>query len=309
MAYYFNDATLLQYSLQKKYGSENNDFSIHTLKNITLQGILDYRSINKDAIGVKDYFNDIQNIISLSSGDLESININGYFLGSGRIKSVSFDKKDPILFGNYKYDIEILENSNFSGLSGYYYGDFIPSINESILNFDENFTFNYINAKYNYNHELNIKLNRNHISEDLISKIKILSSGILNDTINLGLLGEYSGFYNTLKNKKHIFSERYDLIENEFGFTKSIEIDKNYSGDYSTSLKHSISNDSAGRSYIQENGMITFLSDDLDAAEKENVLKSEISASYQRCSGLFNTYSSKYNLGAEFQMLNNKPHT
>lgn len=306
MAYYFNNATLLQYSLQKKYGGENNDFSLHTIKNISLEGLFDYRGINKEAIGVKNYFNDINNIISLSSGDLEAININGYFLGSGRITNVSFDKEKPILFGSYKYDIEIFEKSDLSGMSGDYYGNFIPTINESISNLDENFTFNYINNKYSYNHELNIKLNRTSQSEDLITKTKALASGILNDTINLGLLGEYSGFYNTLKNKRHTLSERYDLIENQFGFTKSIEIDKNFSGDYSTIIKHTISNDNMGKTYIQENGAINFLAHGLTNLQKENIFRNEISNSYYRCSGLFDQYSIKYNIGTQFNSLNNR---
>lgn len=307
MAYYFDNATLLGYSFQKKYGSENNDFSLHAVKNISLEGFLDYKGINKEALGVKNYFNDINNIISLSSGEAEAVNINGYFLGSGRITNVYFDKEKPILYGRYKYDIEIFDKSDLSGLAGNYYGNFIPTINESIASLDENFTFNYINNKYNYNHELNIKLNRIAASEDLISKTKTLASGILNDTINLGLLGEYSGFYNILKNKKHVLSERYDLIENQFGFTKSIEIDKNFSGDYSTIIKHTISNDGMGKSYIQENGIINFLENNLTDLQKENIFKNEISNCYNRCSGLFDSYSLKYNVGTQYNSLNNKP--
>ena len=307
MAYYFNDATLLGYSLDKKYGSENNDFILHTVKNISLQGILDYRSINKDAAGVKDYLNDIKNIISLSSGDLESININGYYLGSGRVKSVNFDKKNPILFGSYKYDIEILESSNLGGFSGNYYGTFLSGINEKILTLDENFDFNYTNNKYNYNHSLNIKLARSNSGENLIEKTKTLASGILNDTINLGLLGDYSGYYNTLKTKKHTTSEKYDLIENSYSFNKSIEIDKNYSGDYSLELKHVISNDNLGKTTVQENGIINFVTINLNDQQKNFFIDNEIKNSYSRCEDLFTGQALKYNLGSVFSSLNFKP--
>jgi hypothetical protein len=307
MAYYFDNATLLGYSLDRKYGSENNDFVLHTLKNISLEGILDYKSINKDAGGVKDYLADITNIISLSSGNLEPISINGYYLGSGRIKNISFDKKNPILFGNYKYDIEILEASNLSGFSGDYYGTFLYGINEKILALDENFDFNYSNNKYIYNHNLNIKLGRSYSGENLINKSKNLASGILNDTINLGLLGEYSGYYNLLKNKKHTISEKYDLIENSYNFSKSIEIDKNYSGDYGLDLKYVISNDNLGKATVQENGIINFVTPNLTNQQKNLYLNEEIKNSYGRCSGLFQEYTSKYNLGNSFNFLNSKP--
>jgi len=308
MAYYFDNATLLGYSLDKKYGSENNDFILNTVKNISLQGILDYKGLNKDAAGVKDYFNDIKSITASASGDLQSITVNGYNLGHGRIKAVTFDKKDPILFGKYKYDIEIIEQSNLSGLSGDYYGTFIPSIKEKILNLDENFTFNYTNSKYNYSHNLNIKLARSGENEDLITKIKNLASGILNDTINLGLLGEYSGYYNTLKNKKNTSSETYDLIENSFSFGKSIEIDKNYSGDYSIGYKHVLANDNFGKTNVQEDASINFLTKNLTDLQKNNIFNNEISNSYSRCSGLFSDYSLKYNIGTSFAQLNLKPY-
>jgi len=307
MPYYFDNATLLGYSLDKSYSSENNDIILNQTKNISLEGILDYRSINKDAAGVKEYFNDIENIVDLSSGDVQDITINGYFLGSGRIKNVSFDKENPILFGKYKYDIEIIDQSDLSRLSNDYYGTFLSGVSEKILDLNENFDFNYGNGKYSYNHNLDIKLARSNEAEDLLTKTKALASGILSDSINLGFIQGYSGLYNTLKNKRHIVSERYDLIENSFSFSKSIEIDTSYSGDYSVQLKHVLSNDGLGKTSVQENGIITFITENLSTGQKNSIYNQELINSFSRCSTIFNNSALKYNFGTSYASLNSKP--
>ena len=106
MAYTFTDATLLSYQTNKNYLGENN-FLLSTRKNISIQGILDNRSSNTDIKGVKESIDDIKIMLNTTSNVYDLINVNGYDLGSGIIKSISFPENNPVRIGQYNYELEI----------------------------------------------------------------------------------------------------------------------------------------------------------------------------------------------------------
>ena len=92
MSYIFKDAVLMSMNLEKTYSS-NDTALINQMKKIDLEGILYNRRTNMDGQGVKESILDTKEILNSISGQYESIEINGYFLGSGIIKSVNFSEK------------------------------------------------------------------------------------------------------------------------------------------------------------------------------------------------------------------------
>ena len=296
MSYIFKDAVLMSMNLEKTYSS-NDTALINQMKKIDLEGILYNRRTNMDGQGVKESILDTKEILNSISGQYESIEINGYFLGSGIIKSVNFSEKNPIFLGKYKYSIEIIDNNDFQALSGDYYGSSLASIRDQIGSFDENFNFNYESDKYEYSHDLKISLKNLELNnQQVFDKLKIYASGVFNDNLNYGLYGDFSGYYNGLKTKRNLFSETYNLINGECAFSKKIQIDKNFKNDYSISLNHSFNIKNDGVINVGEDGQISMLIP--GAKNFSEIIDYEKSISFGRCNEIFlnhvNIYSGQY---------------
>lgn len=289
MPYSFDNATVLNYSIKKEYLGEGLA-SFNTIKNLSIKGIFDSRSDNSDARGVKESYVKMSGMLENNSGQYEDIIINNYNLGRGRVLKINFDSQNPVRIGEYNCDIEILENSDFSNYSGDKYGSFISGIKDKINAFNESLNFNYSQDKYDYDHSIEIEYLET--GNDSIDKAKIFASGIFNDSLNLGIFGKFSGYHNTLKTRKNLFTESYNLINNNCRFTKKIEIDTNYTGgSYSHSFDHSLSFDELGKITITEKGKIKSLERTDDFTSSGN-LEVEISGSLNRCNAIFNSYKS-----------------
>lgn len=303
MSYIFKDAVLMSMNLEKTYGS-NNTALINGIKKIDLEGILYNRKTNTDGQGVKESILDTKEILNSISGQYESIEINGYFLGSGIINSVNFTENNPIFLGKYKYSIEIIENNNFQALSGGYYGSSLPSIQDQIESFDENFNFNYESDKYEYSHDLRINVKDIYLNnQEVINKLKIYASGVFNDNLNYGLYGDFSGYYNTLKTKKNLFSETYNLINGECAFSKKIQIDKNFKDTYSISLNHSFNIKNDGVVNVTEDSSISILIP--GAKNFDEIINVEKSLSFSRCNDIFINHIGIYS--GQYSNLLNQP--
>jgi hypothetical protein len=305
MAYTFTDATLLSYQTNKNYLGENN-FLLNTRKNISIQGILDNRSSNTDIKGVKESIDDIKIILNTTSNVYDLINVNGYALGSGIIKSISFPENNPVRIGRYNYELEIFEQNDFSNApNNNIYGNHISSFSGLLNNFNETFDFNYSqNNTYSYNHNLTIQFVDDKTS-DLILKSKNLAETLFNENLSIGFLGDFSGYYSTLRTSKNYYSESYNLINNTCSFSKQIEIDKNLKTNYNNTLGHTISFDNNGKITVQEKGSIKSLVEPIKSIG-DYYFNQEISSSYDRCSAIYDSYSSKYSLGS-IDSLKSKP--
>ena len=205
MSYIFNDAALLTFNLNRNY-SNDGDIFINQRKNLTLNGIL-YQTGNTE--GVKEFYSDLNQILSLNTGQYEAIIINNINFGTGRILNISFPKENPIILGSYIYDIEIIEEGNFNNLPiNNIYGSGLSSIEDRLLNFGETLNFNNSSdGKYSYDHTLDIQYYNDE--SDIIEKSKNLAESIFNDqfNINLGLFGKFSGAYQDLRTKQNVIQE------------------------------------------------------------------------------------------------------
>jgi hypothetical protein len=311
MAYTFTDATLLGYQVNKNYLGEGL-FSINTTKNISIEGVF----LNpKTTEGVKESFTKISGLLTGIVDAYDSVIINNYNLGSGKIINISFPEENPIRLGRYRYDIEIVDSGNFNSMpSDSIYGSFLSSgyqianpidnivIDLKMISLEENLNFeNQENGDYSYNHDLNIQYYDD--KSDIIAKAKNFANGVFNDSLEVGFIGQFSGFYNTLKNKKNYFSESYDLINKRCNFSKRILINSNYNTNYTTNLSHSLSFDSNGKVTVTENGSIKALDNTL-AYTADNYFNAEVVNSYSRCQNIFNVYTEKYNLGQKDSLFN-----
>jgi hypothetical protein len=302
MAYNFTDATLLGYQVNKNYLGEGV-FALNTIKNISIEGILDNRIDNADSEGVKQTFQKISGFLTGIVNAYDAVIINGYNLGTGKVTNLSFPDQNPIRLGSYKYDIEIVENSDFSNIqTGDIYGTFLSGVSDKILALDETLNFdNAANGDYSYNHDLNIQYY--DTGSDLFAKSKDFANSIYNDSLKLGLIGSFSGFYDVLKTKKNYFSETYDLISKRCGFSKRILINKNYNSNYSTTLSHVLSFDANGKISVTEQGIIKGLDNTLNYTA-DNYFNTELANSYTRCQNIFNVYAEKYGLSTKDSLFN-----
>jgi hypothetical protein len=298
MAYNFTDATLLDYKINKNYLGEGL-FTLNTTKNISIEGILDNRNDSSND-GVKESFQKISGFLTGIANAYDAIIVNGYNLGTGKVNNLSFPEQNPIRMGKYRYDLEIIENSNFSNVqTGNIYGTFLSGVNDKILSFDEVLDFNDAdNGDYSYNHDINIQYYDTGNNSDLFTKSKDLANSIYNDSLSVGLIGTFSGFYNILKNKKNYFSETYDVINKKCAFSKKILINKNYNTNYTTTLNHSLSFGNDGKINVTEQGIIKAIDNTLEYTAP-NYFETELASSYSRCQSIFNSYTEKYGLGAK----------
>lgn len=289
MPYSFNDASLLSYSLKKKYIGEG-DSLVNSTKSLVLKGFIDNTFLNLDNDGVKENFNKINELLSANSGQLEAIIINGINFGTGRVTSAKFPKENPIRFGEYEYEIEIYDKNDFSFLSGDKYGSYLPSYSGILEDLSEQINFNYDNGKYSYDHDLSIQFKESNI--DYSNSAKNFASGVFSDNVILGLCGKFSGYFNNLKNKKSKFKETYDDINLKYSFNKKIEIDQNYSGDnFDKSYNYALSFDNLGKISITEKGEIYSLNTGA-IFDASGILENEIAASNLRCNNIYNSYIS-----------------
>ena len=262
MAYNFTGATLLDYKINKNYLGEGL-YTLNTTKNISIEGIfLNLQNVE----GVTDSITKTKSLLNGIVNKYDAVIINGYNFGTGKVLNLSFPEKNPIRVGKYIYDIEILDKSDFSNApNGDIYGTYFSGVSDKITSLDENINFDYAeNGDYSYNHDIDIQYYDTGNNSNLFTKSKDFANSEFYDTLNIGLIGPFSGFYNTLKNKKNYFAETYDLINKRCKFSKKILVNKNYYNNYTTTLNHTLNFEANGKITVQEQGVIKALDNTLD---------------------------------------------
>lgn len=306
MAYTFTDATLLTYQVNKNYLGEGIS-SLNQRIKITIKGIFDNRLSNPYGMGVRQTIGSINNLLLTTSNVYDDIIINNFNLGKGIITNISFPDNNPILIGDYTYEIEIIKNTDFSNLSSssITYGSALANLKDLINNFDEKFDFNYgEDGTYICKHSITLQYFND--KTDIITKCKDLANTLFNENLGLGLIGKFAYAYSSLKTKKNYYSENYDLINKTCIFTKEIEVNDNFSSNYSNRISHSLTFGTDGKITIQEQGLIKSL-DNTQSFNAENYFETELSKSFSRCQDVFNSYTSKYKLNSK-DSLYNTPH-
>ena len=277
MSFHFPNASVISYSKNSKYLGEL--FNYANIKNLTVQGnILD----SNNSSGVVANFLKMSGIIASGSesGDngstYQEIVLDNVSIGSGRVTRISFDAgdQDTARRTSYSVDLEIYESGDLHNLdnsSVYYSGlkDSDGPLTGDLSYVDgltESFSFDYgENGGYSFNHNVSLTFLAEYTG-DAVSGARKIASGFFNKEPSFGILeNEYSGYYSNLKNSgEKNFSESYDLINFNFGFTKSYSllspnVYQNSGAKYNLSTSHNFQISNDGKVTIQENGNIKTL--------------------------------------------------
>lgn len=303
MPYTFTDATLLTYKLNKNSLGEGLA-SLNERIDITIKGILDNRSSNLAGKGVKESINDINALLLTTSNVYDDIIVNNFNLGKGIITNISFPNDNPIRIADYEYQIEVIKNTDFSNFntSDTIYGSTLFNLKNLINNFEEKFDFSYEeNGVYKCQHTINLQYFND--KTDVINKSKELANTLFNEALALGLIGKFAYSYSNLRTKKNYYSENYDLINKRCSFIKEIEINENATSNYFNKVSHSLTLQADGKINIQEQGLIKSLDND-SSFNAENYFNDELNKAFSRCNSVFNSYTSKYNMGVKDSLKN-----
>jgi hypothetical protein len=306
MAYTFTNATLLTYQVNKNYLGEGI-VSLNERAKITIKGVFDNRLSNPHGLGVNQTISSINSLLLTTSNVYDDIIVNGFNLGKGIITNISFPDNNPIIIGDYTYEIEVVKSTDFSNLSSNssIYGSTLYNLKDLINNFDEKFDFNYAeDGTYTCKHSITLQYFND--KTDVITKCKNLASILFNENLSLGLIGKFANAYSSLRTQKNYYSESYDLINKSCVFSKEIEINENLSTNYSNKISHSLTFNEDGKVTIQEQGLIKAL-DNTQSFTADNYFSTELNKSFTRCQTIFDAYTSKYGLNSK-DSLYNSPH-
>ena len=288
MSYIITGAQLLTYSHQNIFLGDTT--RLNSLKNYTVEGFF-LQASNGSGVA--------QNL-ALESGLVRSLNereeiiVNDVNLGPAKINSINFNTNNPIRLSKYTINFDVLTSgkNDLYNLSGNLYTGITGSLSgtASLLEvFDETFSFNITeDDSYNYSQSINVRYRKADGYQSPIDLAKNLASGIFSANPNIGFIdSKYSGFYT--KTGKKFFTENYNLITNDCSFTKTFNLFNNYSGDYTLTLSQNLALGNDGNVTVSEQGNIRGLKEPRFATAS-GAVETELSKSFSRCSGLFNTY-------------------
>ena len=170
--------------------------------------------------------------------------------------------------------------------------DLIKSFSETFdLDFDQN------NKIVGGTHSIDIEYTADNSNLSVIALAQSLASELLNNTIPSNLIeGNYrlrqEGSY------KILHSESYDVINGKCGFTQRFSYsNENIQNNYSLLRNLNIALEANGIATVQENCNIKAESDNPSLYDNALIgLNQAMSGVYLRCSGLFSTYTQKFNL-------------
>ena len=332
MALDFTDASLLGYNVQFEFLGDQS-FNHRKIINLQIQGniaegaqMVIGSQANGDTIrannlaGVKESFRKINEQIA-QAGDYwdEDIVINGTNWGRGRVRGVSFDSSpgtatDMIRYGQYSAELEVYKAGDLNLLhSESDMGDFAQdsSIESTIIHNAPQ----YINGlshsldlkqesdgSSTLNYSLNIDLMDGGSEVNTIQIAKSLAGvmigkddyGPLEDAFGVDYFFDNNGTAIT-NGPGQQWSEDYDLINNNFNFTRTAKIlpeastNNKHTGpagyEYTSKTTRSLQKDENGIITVSERGEIeSFAGDWFDMT---GGMTTEIASSYTRCNGSF----------------------
>lgn len=279
---------------------------ILNLPNVSLLGLnQSYRFLgagfhysNSKQLSIEGSLNDLTNLSGISgtwSGlynvksnpNFESIILNGFNFGAGRLLNASFPEGNDVQLKNYSLTVEVFETGNLYNLSNTYYQGIDVSNFQYLQDFEESYSFERkTNGGYGYNHNASIRFNSGVGDLSAIAAAKNLAKTLFTGK-NLGF-AFYSGF--VAKAGKRFISETYNKITNECSFNEVFDFDSNY-GNYSLTRTNSFNIDANGVVTATENGVIRGI--ETPTYQKAiNALNSVKAQSYERVTGMVFDYDS-----------------
>lgn len=284
----FAHADLLSYEYRSEFLGENN-IRFKNTQNLSVQGnVLDLSASS----GISGLVSGI-NALETSAVDWSEIILNGVNFGSGVISSISFDENTDVKKQRYTVDLQIFESGDIHNLptgslySGINYNNYryISELSEQI-----DFTNNFDTKVYNHSIDIGILTSNSGLSMQIAKEV---AANLFNANNILNVLGQY----NTLSNKKQIYSEDYDQINIRCKFDKEITLYKYDSGQYTINKNYSYQRGEDGVIVVSEKGDILALEQPyLDVLS--NAYQEQIPFSFGNCLDVFNSYKNEdsYNL-------------
>lgn len=242
-----------------------------------------------------------------NSDPLDTISINGYSLGEGRVTSLNIPQGDHIKRGIYNINFIVYEDgdlsnitsdANYAGLSTMGSAKLIDNISES---------FNFVASQNNtfvYDHTLNVTYIEN--ASDAITLAKTLANQIFSATLPFPLITDpsISTTYNTAGKK--YFTETYNLITKSCTFIKRFEVLNTPESNYSNEYKNSITIDADGIVSVTEGGSIKIKSTPF-SSYISSASSTVIGGAYGRCVTLFSDTIGSLGMLGTYDSLNSVP--
>jgi hypothetical protein len=267
--------------LNQSYRFLGGGFNYSNSKELSIEGSLNDLTNSSGISGTWSQVYDIK-----SNPNFESVTLNGFDFGSGRLLNASFPEGNDVRVKNYSLTIEVFETGDLFNLTGTYYSGIDFSNAAYLQDFSETFSFDKkSNGGYGYSHNASIQFNSGVGQLNAIQAAQNLAKTLFTGT-NLGF-AFYSGFTNKLG--RRTYTESYNKITNQCEFGERFDFDSNQ-GNYSLIRTNNFSLDEAGMITVSENGVIK----GIERPTYQNAISaidSSLAGSYNRATGIFAYYA------------------
>jgi hypothetical protein len=238
---------------------------------------------------------------------LDTISINGYSLGEGRVTSLNIPQGDHIKRGIYNINFIVYEDGDLSNITSDANYDGLSTMGSAKLIDNISESFNFVASQNNtfvYDHTLNVTYIEN--ASDAITLAKTLANQIFSATLPFPLITDpsISTTYNTAGKK--YFTETYNLINKSCTFIKRFEILNNPETNYSHEYKNSITIDTDGIVSVTEGGSIKIKSTPF-STYISSASSAVIGGAYGRCDTLFSQAIGSLGMLGTYDSLNSIP--
>ncbi len=280
-------ASVLTYDQQSKFFG--TIFRYQNERNLTVRGLVTTLNNTQGISGIESM---VQNYFDTDT-DYDSIVINGYNFGAGKVKSVSFDPSNDVKTKSYTIGITCFQTGNLFNLAGVNYSGTQENAAAPYYlldNLEEKFGFSKNGEKFGYNHSVSLRFNSGDgLGTSAIQKAKTLASQLINVNVPFGFLisGENTGI------GKKTYNESYDLITSQCSFEEVYEREANNSG-LIYYLTNNFNRDSNGISTVSENAQIEDVLLNPSVRNFNRVasgINDLLAGSFARCSGVLALYS------------------
>lgn len=245
----FSNAKLLSYDHTHDFFGDNLNYAAK--KHLVIQGCI-YNLTNGEGVagiweGIDGFVKDLM--------DYDSVTINGYTFGRGRINTITFTEGNDVRKKEYSVDLTIFAVGNLYNLIGDdFTGITLPNIHLT-ERFTESFDFNIAeDGTYTYRQNVDVKYIKGGTIPDPIAAAKTLASQLINSTPIYGFINStYAGFYNA--SGRRTYTESYNKITNDCSFTENFLQDPEF-GNYSWRYNQELNTNEDGISTLIESGHI-----------------------------------------------------
>lgn len=282
MSYQFESVELLSYEHKPILMQNGGYYKVE--KHLTINGVLTDLS---NYYGISGILAGQENLL-LGAQDYQPVSLNGVIFGSGKVNSIKFQDGLLIQTDKYTFDLTIYSSGNlFNILSGAYSGIVWDQNTYLIDTFDENLSYSQeADLSKIYNHSINIRYNAQFPPLSGINLAVLFARNMFNSESGIY---PFLGQYQNLGTYKHLYTETYDMISSQCGFSAATKILPNNAGGYSYTLAYKLDLNPDGYTTITEDCLVQGqYNPRIQFAESG--YNNLITGSYGRASGVYSIY-------------------